>query len=296
MKKLTKQRIFAPLTSVLPVALYLLIPVIAAILLMIADVLIGGGLEETLLNENGILTVLSDPFFMAIGAAVGCLLVKRRNGITLRSALKFQGFDWMVPLMLLIFGWGAGELCDHFGGLLLSQFMTVEPNPDIETTWITILQTVLLAPILEEIIFRYVGSEAPRGAYRMPVICLCSGLFFAAVHLYNIQGFFNVLIGGVCASYVYCKTGNLLYTILEHAIHNALCFLPLDSVSLFGAPLYYERKGFVLDGWWWLLFNAVLVAVSVVWYIKVFRKTYTTAGGFEVNTETGLPVKEMANG
>lgn len=295
MKELTKQRILAPLVSVLPMALYIVISIMVAILLMLADVLTGGGLEERLPNENGILATLSDPFFMAIGAAVGCLLVRRRNGITLRSALKFQEFDWMVPLMLIIFNWGAGELCDHFGGLLMSQFMTVKPNPDVGITWLTILDAVLLAPILEEIIFRYVGTEAPRGAYRMSVICLCSGLFFAVVHLYNIQGFFNVLIGGVCASYVYCKTGNLLYTILEHAIHNALCFLPLHSVTLFGVPLYYERGGFVLGGWWWLLFNAVLVAVAVIWYIKVFRKNYTTAGYFEVNTETGRPVKETGN-
>lgn len=293
MKKLTKQRIFAPLTSVLPMVLYIMISAVAAILLGIADVL-SGHLDGFFLDENGVLITWIDSLCMTIGAAVGCLLVRRRNGVTLRSALRFQEFDCMVPLMLLVFSWGAGELCDHFGGLLLSQFMTVKPNQDIEASWISILQAVLFAPILEEIIFRYVGSEASRGAYQMPVICLCSGLFFAAVHLYNVQGFFNVLIGGVCASYVYCKTRNLLYTILEHSIHNALCFLPLEDVSLFGAPLYYERNGFVLSGWWWLLFNAVLVTAAVIWYVRVFRKKYPTTGYFAVDMETGLPVKEMA--
>lgn len=279
MKQLTKKRITAPVFSVMPVLMYLVLAVFISIPVAIVAG-INGMTEEDL--ANNVFMQFIDQICMLIGGVLCCIILKMRNGTSIKEVIRVKNFDIAVPLMLLLGAWSAGELCDHFGGLLLSRFMTVEPNRDVAAGIAGVISTVIAAPIVEEIIFRFLGSEFPRGAYSMPIICIASGLFFSSMHLYNIQGFLNVLIGGLTASYVYCKTRNILYTMLEHAVHNALCYLPIDKW------FYYEKNGFVLSEWPWLVINGVILAAVLVYYFKVFRKKYTE-NYFEVNRETGLP-------
>lgn len=282
MKQLTKKRITAPIFSVMPILMYLVLAVCLIIPLgLIAAVC--GMTDEDL--ANNVFMQFIDQICMFIGAVLCCIILKKRNRTSIKEVIRIKNFDIAVPVMLILGTWAAGELCDHFGGLLLSQFTTVEPNRDVPAGIAGVISAVILAPLVEELIFRFLGSEFPRGAYPMPMICIASGLLFASVHFYNVQGFCNVLIGGIAASYVYCKTRNILYTMLEHAVHNALCYLPIDKW------FYYEKNGFVLSKWPWLVINGVILAAVLVYYFKVFRKKYTE-NYFEVNRETGLPESE----
>lgn len=276
MKQTTKQKIITPILSVSPYLLYILLSLIFALALVLIfklQQLAGKTITDEMLDNN-IFVLLANPLALGGGAGLGCLFVKLYKKTSLKEVVWIKDFDIMVPLMLLLFSWGATELFDHFSGLVFSRFMEVAPNRTYPLTLYDIICTVICAPVFEELIFRYAGVEFPRGVYKMPTICIANGIFFAVAHFYNIQGFLNIFIGGIITAYVYYKTRNILYTILEHAVHNALCFLPLDQVSLFGTPLYYEKNGFVLSAWWWLIFNVALVGISVVWYIKVFRKKY----------------------
>ncbi len=273
MKALTKRRVTAPLLSTTP----FIIEGLFTVLIMLVFAIIFGNIPET--DQFQLFTTAVSG---VMGCVCACSLVKNVSAVRFKSALKFKNFDLSVPIMLTLFTFAAGEIFDQIDGLLLSNFMTVEPNRNTEFGLYGVFMTIVCAPIFEEIMFRFCCCELGRGAYKMPVICIASGLFFAAVHFYNIQGTVNVFIGGVCAAYVYCKTRNILYTMLEHAIHNAVCLIPYDRF------VYYEKNGFVLSRWWWLALNAVIFALCVVWYVKVFRKRYGE-NYFEVNRETGLP-------
>lgn len=287
MKTLTKKRISGPLFCLVPMAAYLGIALFAGIIAGIIIMATNGG-DEALMT-----TAMESPWMgmvdqicMGLGALVGVLIIRLRNRTSFKKVLTFKNFDWSIPIMLLIFGWSAGELVDHFGGLILSNFMTVPPN-ERDLSGITgFISACILAPLVEELLFRYCGTEFLRGAYPTWLISIAGGLMFAAMHFYNIQGFVNVFIGGVAAAYVYCKTRNIWYTILEHALHNALCLLPIYET------VYYEKNGFVLGQWWWLAINAVLLVISIVWYVKYFRKKYND-DLFAVNPETGLPEPEF---
>ncbi len=288
MKTLTKQRITGLLLCIVPMAAYLGIAVFVGLFAGIIILAAGGGDESFLdtMMEHPLMG-MADQFCMGLGALLGVLIIRLRNRTSFKKVLTFKNFDWSVPIMLLIFGWAAGELVDHFGGLILSNFMTVPPN-ERDLTGITgFISACILAPLVEELLFRYCGTEFLRGAYPTWFISLIGGLVFAAAHFYNIQGFVNVFIGGVAAAYVYCKTRNIWYTIIEHALHNAICLLPIFE------SIYYEKNGFVLSQWWWLAINAVLLVISIVWYVKYFRKKYTE-DLFAVNRETGLPEPELA--
>lgn len=286
MKKLTKQRISAPVLALLPILIYF----VAAICLVMCVIFAGEFMGITA-DEIETLPLITDRWLdeicMGIAALCACIFVKRRNKIGIKKAVRTKEFDFAVPIMLTLFTWSFSELYDHFSGLLLSNFMTVEPNGGIAFGAAGVIVAVVCAPVFEEIIFRFAAVEFSRGAYSMPIICVANGVYFAAIHAYNIQGLMNIFILGCCMAYVYCKTGNILYTMLTHALHNAMCFIP------FGYFAYYEKNGFVLGKWYWLLIHAVIAAACLVWYFKVFRKKYTE-NYFEVNRETGLPYSEEA--
>ena len=281
MKKLTKQRISAPILALSPILIYF-----AAAIVLAMCVSFAGGFMGMTVEEIEAMPLITDRWLdeigMGIAALCACVFVKSRNKIGIRKAVRIKEFDFAVPVILTLFTWSFVEIYDHFSGLLLSNFMTVEPNSGIDFGAAGIIVAVVCAPIFEEIIFRFAAVEFSRGAYSMPVICIANGIYFAVVHTYNIQGLMNIFIFGCCMAYVYCKTGNILYTMLTHALHNAICFIP------FGYFAYYEKNGFVLAKWYWLLIHAVISAACLVWYFKVFRKKYTE-NYFKVNRETGLP-------
>lgn len=283
MKKLTKQRIVKPLLAVSPFLIYIVFTFVLAVVICFIFGMAGldaDEIEKLPLITDGWL----DELCIGIAAVFAFALVKKVNRAKIKEVIRVKDFDFSVPLMLTAFAWSFGEIADNFCGLVLSNFMTVEPNRSIPLGFAGIVTTVICAPIFEEIIFRFAGAELPRGAYSLPVICVANSLYFAAVHGYNVQGFLNVFIGGVCMTYVYCKTRNILYTMIEHAIHNALCFIPLNA-------FYYEKNGFILGKWYWIAANAVLLAACIIWYFKVFRKKYTE-NYFEVDRENGLPCRK----
>lgn len=281
MKKLTKQRISAPILALTPILIYF-----AAAIGLAVCVSFAGGVMGMTAEEIKAMPLITDRWLdeigMGIAALCACVFVKSCNKIGIKKAARIKEFDFAVPVILTLFTWSFGEIFDHFSGLLLSNFMTVEPNSGIDFGAAGIIVAVVCAPIFEEIIFRFAAVEFSRGAYSMPIICIANGIYFAVVHTYNIQGLMNIFIIGCCMAYVYCKTENILYTILTHAMHNAICFIPLGNFA------YYEKNGFVLGNWYWLLIHAVISAACLVWYFKVFREKYTE-NNFKINREMGLP-------
>ncbi len=284
MKRITKRRIAAPFLSVTPFLTEIFFMLLFLLLfgMVVAVLNIPIPLKQDGSYDNEYLSIAVNVLSAGMVMLFSCGIVKKVTGVRFREALTFKNFDFSVPIMLTLFTFSAGELGNHLTGLIFSNFMTLELNRGVEYSLYGVITAVIVAPVSEEIMYRFVGCELGRGAYAVPLICIADGLFFTACHGYNIQGTLNVFIGGVCAAYVYCKTRNILYTMLEHALHNALCFLPGDNV-------YYLRNGFVLSNWWFLLINIGIVALCIVWYIKVFRKKYT-----ENYFTVGIPEREEA--
>lgn len=283
MKQLTKRRIVSPILAVSPIFIYLVFAIIASLLIgIIAGVIMSKTQEElNVIVGSGI----PDEICMGLAAVWAVGVVKLYSKTRLHDVFHVKNFDPAVPIMLLVFNWGAGELFDHFSGLILSNFMTVEPNGAPFSGIFGVICSVILAPIFEEIIFRLAGTELPRGAYSLPFVCIANGLYFAALHGYNIQGFLHIVIVGMTMAYVFYKTRNLFYTMIAHALNNLLCLVPFENFA------YYERNGFVLGHWYYLAINAALLTIAVVYYVKVFRKKYTK-NYFKVNRETGMPYIE----
>ncbi len=96
----------------------------------------------------------------------------------------------------------------------------VSASVDSQPMWITIVFTVILAPVLEEIFFRglickklLILGEGYAIVLSSAFFALCHGNFFQLFYAFTVGCFFG---------FIYVKTGKLLYTVICHICVNLL--------------------------------------------------------------------------
>lgn len=93
-----------------------------------------------------------------------------------------------------------------------------------------ILMTVLIAPVVEELIFRKLMLDRTRNYGEKAAIvfsALCFGLFHG-----NLTQFLYTFTVGLFLGYVYCKTGKVVVTMVMHGLLNLI-----SSVIMLLAPM-----------------------------------------------------------
>ncbi|MBQ8967963.1 type II CAAX endopeptidase family protein [Ruminococcus sp.] len=205
--------------------------------------------------------------FSTVGAAfVAVLFAKKTYGQKLSDKVSFKGFDFSVPIMITLLDWALCELLDHFSAVVLSNFMTIEPNESEKVTVFAVIGAVIIAPIFEELIFRFSFMGYFKNSAGRKFTVIATSVIFALIHLYNIQGFLDVLLGALIMAYVYIKTENLLYTIAMHFLHNSMCFLPLK--------VYTVKNGFVFASTPYLIVCSVVAVIGIVYFVKHFKPKF----------------------
>lgn len=95
---------------------------------------------------------------------------------------------------------------------------------------------VLLAPVVEEILFRGIFYPAIKQLGRPRVALWGTAVVFAAIHL-NLLTFFPLVMLAVVLTKLYESTGNLLAPVVCHAAFNALNFIALIAADRLEIPL-----------------------------------------------------------
>ncbi len=88
-----------------------------------------------------------------------------------------------------------------------------------------ILEIVILAPLVEELVCRRVIFAAFRQRWRFGFAALASAVIFAAPHAYSAVGMLALLWTGLVTAWAYDRTANLWPGLLVHAANNALAVL-----------------------------------------------------------------------
>lgn len=242
---------------------------IGFVLLLMAGIVIGSVIDYVL----GIDYLFSGPFELL--AAVGCCIIaKDRTGEKLTAHIKPAKFDISVPIMLLLFDWGAGDILIHIIGVIGSRFTSVKPDISEVGLITAILSSVIFAPLCEEIVFRFCNISVLNKKFGRAFSIIFSGAIFSAVHFYNVYNTANVFIGGMLYAYVFLSTGSLLYTMLAHAAHNTLCLVISDDIIIAGQKIAVKVNGFTLYSTPWLIINGVLFTAGLVYYFIYFRPRY----------------------
>jgi membrane protease YdiL (CAAX protease family) len=90
--------------------------------------------------------------------------------------------------------------------------------------FLSIILIVLIAPIIEEILFRGFIYTAIRNKFGRRMAYLLSTILFAGLHA-NLIGFLPISVLGILLAYLYEHTGSLIPSITVHVTHNSLIAL-----------------------------------------------------------------------
>jgi len=130
-----------------------------------------------------------------------------------------------------------------------------------------IITAVVMAPILEEIIFRGIVLDGLLKNYSPVKAIVISSLLFAAIHL-NPWQFVTAFFGGLFIGWVYYRTRNLAYAIIIHAANNFFALAPTffidDKVLITGEVTPVEMSG------GWLPYILITVAFIMMFAVCLF--------------------------
>ena len=199
------------------------------VLVRLLDVLIVGA-GDAALEFVGKYLLIYNAILVAIPTAAAALFLLRvpRYAPT-RKKISVKGFGAVV---LIAFGVSyVGNTVSRFLINLVYAFSGIEITDRVSAAisavepWQVILCTVLLAPIMEEFLFRKLLIDRLYRHGELLAI-LVSAAFFGLFHqnVYQIAGAAGA---GLVLGYLYCKTGSYLAVTLLHMIYNLIGVIPV---------------------------------------------------------------------
>ena len=158
---------------------------------------------------------------------------KKRTNI---NSFNFTGFSFLIAILLI--------LTVFTSGYLSSELITFLQLPDISkiskmSLLSKVLGGIILAPILEEILFRGIILEAFLKKYDISKAILFSALLFGTVH-FNPPQILSASIFGLILGWIYYRTKSLLPCIFMHFVNNLLAFVPSIFPKLKESVLFQD--------------------------------------------------------
>lgn len=126
--------------------------------------------------------------------------------------------------------------------------------------FITLVYAAVVAPIIEEMIFRKILLDKVRRFGDIPAI-LITGIAFGLFHL-NLSQFFYATVLGFIFAYVTIRTNTIVYSIILHMMINFL--------STMITPLVTNLNIFAILGI--VAWEFVAIAAGIVFFVLSFRK------------------------
>ena len=131
-----------------------------------------------------------------------------------------------------------------------------------------ILSISLLAPILEELLFRGAIQGHLQGVLKHPwVAILIASLLFGVVHMNPAQIPFAFLLGAMFG-WLYYRTGSLLPGIIGHVLNNSIAAV---SMILYGDATIEEQMPTPLAMWLCTVVAIVICCFAAAWLNKKMK-------------------------
>ncbi len=217
------------LMSIVPLITMLVIQIIVATVMMFGWMITAGfdtGMELYTENSVVLLVWLHVWSLLITGLWYYLYVVRRQKRAGIPFAGKFTGKSFGFTVML---AFGAQLLV----GLLLTIWQLAAPDMIeaynqmmeeagiAELSVLSVIATVILAPVGEEIIFRGLTIEyLKKAGAGFWVINVIQALFFGIAHMNLVQGTYAFLLGLACG-YVVLRYQSLLAGIAVHFVFNA---------------------------------------------------------------------------
>lgn len=172
------------------------------------------------INYQTIITSITNyililPVFIFLMRKIESTHIDKEN-INIKTLLKYM----CIALTLMWIGNVIGEIITYLIGVSMANEVIdpIESLINNSSIYINLIVISILAPIFEEIFFRKLLIDRTI-KYGAKLSILLSALMFGLFHG-NLSQFFYAFILGLFFSYVYIKTGKIIYTIILHAFVN----------------------------------------------------------------------------
>ena len=181
-------------------------------------------IEQSL--QTMILWFVQDGVLYLIGLPICLLLLRGFPSAKPKETMKL-GFGKLIGIFCAsIFVMLVGAFLSNYINNLLSGTFGTDVSSLLQDNILgmnkltMIIMLVVIAPVMEEFLFRKVMIDRMR-QYGERIAVFASGLMFGLVHGNLMQAFYATFLGWVFG-YVYLRTGRLRYTILLHFLVNGL--------------------------------------------------------------------------
>ena len=137
--------------------------------------------------------------------------------------LSRNPFVWILVGIILIFlGQMVGSLLDKNIFQLTTQSANTSSTVAAAViSPVELISIVLLAPLVEEFVFRYAAINILTGKFKQTWSILISSLFFSIMH-FDFPFIFGYFLIGLVLAMVYVRTNRLLVSFFVHAIMNLI--------------------------------------------------------------------------
>lgn len=254
------------------VVLVILVAVIQAALGILAGFLLREfALDLSLVAVIGIANALTFALVIWWG-----IWAARRAGM---GPLPFSGAPGAVyvPLTAALIGFCivSSEVVNGLRYVLPMPHMLVQVFEQIGSGGIAAIVTVVvIAPLVEEILFRGIILRGLAMRYRPWTAILLSSLLFTIIHL-NPYQFFSTMVLGLALGWVFLRTGSLWPCIFGHAIFNGYFILAaplLDSVVSGADQLSSDLSVVVFQPLWFDLLGIILAGAGLYGLARTFAR------------------------
>ncbi len=171
----------------------------------------------------------------------------RKSGVPFNKVFPLKRFNLLIIISIITFLWGAQNLLEIPNKLLDK----VLPPPDwfwemfnkiFEGDfgfWGAFMKVSIVAPVVEELIFRGIILQGLRRNYSPFMAVFASALLFALFHL-NPWQFPATFVLGLLLGWIMLRTNNILLAIIGHSINNTLVLLSLTYWDIIRKTPFYQ--------------------------------------------------------
>ena len=205
------------------VGIYLLATVATSVVMAIVAAVSGGAESLAERMSSGPMSALSYALSMAL-TIVGVLIYRKlRRGKGKMFRLSMRGFNPMLILWGFVLVLITGIVIEPVLNLFPESFLELLNNMGANGGW-SVLMLAVLAPIMEEVLFRGILLEAVREKYSSGRAIVVSALMFGVIHIIP-QQVVNAFVIGLILGFIYVRTDSLWPVIIIHALNNAMAYV-----------------------------------------------------------------------
>ena len=205
------------------IGIYLLSTVATSLVVSVIAAISGGAESFAERVSSGPMSALS--YALSMGATIAGVLIYRklRRGTGRMFHFSLRGFNPMLILWGFVMVLLTGVVIEPVLELFPDAFLKMIDKMGMHGGW-SILMLVVLAPVMEEVLFRGILLESVRSKHSAGRAIVVSALMFGVIHLIP-QQVVNAFAIGLILGYIYVRTESLWPVIIIHALNNAMAYV-----------------------------------------------------------------------